>query len=159
MRASVLGGLGLLALALAGCAQPPPSQPPAETAANPPPPPPSYDIHTLRDLLGVCRTAETDPYYASARGLCWGYASGVLDFYDVDMTTGHRRLRVCLPSTAPTRSDAIGGLLTWADANQQFLDLAAPSGLMRFYTSQYPCSPAVAHGHRPPPPQEQSQPR
>ena len=153
MRVLLLGGVGLLALALTGCAEP--SQSSAETAANAPaaapPPPPSFDIHNLRDLVAVCRTAEADPYYASARGLCWGYASGVLDFYLVDYGTGRRSRRVCLPTAAPTRTEAVGGLLTWADANQQYMDESAPNGLMRFYISQYPCTqPAAVHGRKPP---------
>jgi hypothetical protein len=151
MRASVFGGIGVVAVVLAGCAQP--SQPPAETAATPPPPAPPYEIHTLRDLINVCRTPQTDPFYASAEGLCWGYASGVLDFYQVDTATGHRRQRVCLPTTAPTRGEAVTGLLTWADANQQFLDDSAPYGLMRFYIAQYPCQ-QPAHGRRPAPPRQ-----
>lgn len=143
MRGSVFGGLGFLALVLAGCSG---QSQPAETAATPPPPP--YEIHTLRDLIGVCRTAESDPYYASARGLCWGYASGVLDSHEVE--AGRRGRRVCLPTgtPAPTRADAVNGLMTWADANPQDLDLAAPSGLMRYYEAQYPCGHHRPMRHR-----------
>lgn len=139
MRMLLCGGLGLVALAAAGCARPPPPEP----AAAAPGPPPGYEIRTLRDLVGVCRTAETDPYRASAIGLCWGYASGVLDFYLVDSASGHRPLRVCLPAAVPRRDEAVAGLLAWADANQQFLDEPAPAGLMRFYVAEYPCATAA----------------
>jgi hypothetical protein len=151
MRVSWLGGLGLL-LALAGCVRQPAQPPPA--AAAPPPPAPPYDIRTFRDLVGVCRTAEADPYYASARGLCWGYVSGVIDFYEVDTATGRRMRRVCLPPTPLSRADAVSGLLTWADANQQYWDENAPNGLMRYYIERYPCGRPMPppHRRRPPPP-------
>ena len=145
MRISLFGSLGLAALAAAGCAQTPP-QPAAPVAEQPPPP---YEIRTLRDVVGICRTPETDPYRASAEGLCWGYASGVLDFYLVDARAGHRHARVCLPAAVPRRDEAVSGLLAWADTNPQFLDEPAPAGLMRFYVTQYPC-PGVAPGHRVP---------
>ena len=158
MRYATLGGLAVLALAVAGCVQP--SQPPAEAAASPPstqpPPPPPYQIGSFRDLVNVCRTAEVDPYYGSARGLCWGYVSGMLDFYLVDTATGRRARRVCLPPNAPSRAESVTGLLAWADANQQFMDESVPNGVMRYYISQYPCRPAMRGPqparHRPPPP-------
>jgi hypothetical protein len=141
MRISLFGGFGLVALAVAaGCAQPPPPEPAAAPAAGPPP---AYDIRTLRDLVAICRTAETDPYRASAEGLCWGYASGVLDFYLLDAATAHREARVCLPAAIPRRDEAVASLLAWTDANQQFLDQPAAAGLMQFYVTQYPCA---AHG-------------
>jgi len=157
MRVSWLGGLGLL-LAVVGCAQPPPQPPPA-AVAEPAPPPPAYEIRTLRDLVGVCKTAEADPYRASARGLCWGYVSGVIDFYEVDTASGRRMRRVCLPGTPVSRSDAVDGLIAWADANQQFWDENAPNGLMRYYIEHYPCSASMPPSHRhrplPPPPSQQ----
>ena len=149
MRISLFGGFGLLALLASGCAQPPPPQ--SVAAVTQPPPPPAFEIHTLRDLVDVCRDAESDPYHASAIGLCWGYASGVLDFYLVDTATGHRHARVCLPPTVPRRDEAVSGLLAWADVNPQALQEPAPAGLMRYYVAEYPCSAAGPGRRRAPP--------
>ena len=158
MRLAILGCLGLLAAtpafaqsaangatAAPGQAAPGQTTMPANTAtpaaAKPMPVASPLDIHSLRDLALACTLHNDNPYYVAGTSLCAGYEAAVLDFHLLDtMGPRHNKRKVCLPNPAPTRRQAVAGLVSWMQSNPQYLDEPAASGVLRYFINTYPCN-------------------
>lgn len=99
-----------------------------------------FDIHTLRDLTAACTMRNDNPYYVAATSLCTGYTEAVLDFHLLE-TMGPRsgKRKVCLPNPAPSKREAVSGLIAWVQSNPQYLDEPAASGVLRYFVNTYPC--------------------
>jgi hypothetical protein len=109
------------------------------TTTPPAKPVPAFNVRTTGDLVALCNTPNTDPSYPGAIGLCVGYGSGVLDYHLAD-THGRKRARkVCLPAQPPTRGEARRMFVAWAQANPQYTEEPAVSGVMRFLIATFPC--------------------
>lgn len=99
-----------------------------------------FDIRTLRDLVAACSTRNDSPYYISATSFCAGYQAAIIDFHLLDtMGPRHDKRKVCLPVPAPTRREAVSGLIAWAQSNPQYLDEPAASAVLRYFINTYPC--------------------
>ena len=135
---SVIASLALTGSALAQTPAPSPGSP-AAAAPAPAPTPAASNITTTRDLVALCNTAETDPTYPGAIGLCVGYGSGVLAYHLADTRAHTRARKVCLPSPPPSRGEARRLFVAWAQSNDRYMDEPAVDGVMRFLITTYPC--------------------
>ena len=144
MRAFLLSGTMVCAIAVAAAAQPTGSGATTSLQAGKP----QYNINTFGDLMRICQTNRNDPEYTAAMGLCGGYVSGVLDYHLVDTGwAGNRRARrVCLPAERPTRFEAMQSLVSWDQSHQQYDEEPAADGVMRYFMQAYPCQPPRSAG-------------
>lgn len=106
--------------------------------------PDDFRIETVDDLVDVCSTPETDPYYTAAINFCHGYTVGAWQFYEALMARPGHKPFVCLPNPSPSRSQTITEFLAWVKAKPEYKSSEAVDTMFKFLTGRFPCAEAPA---------------
>ena len=100
-----------------------------------------FEAHTARQFVNLCTVSPDDPLYHQAINFCHGYFEGAYQYYE-SMTSGPKGIRfVCVPDPLPSRNDAIGWFIEWAEANSQYMDERPVEAQFRFLMEKWPCKP------------------
>ncbi len=103
----------------------------------------SFLLRNTADLVALCSARPTDPMGVAALNFCHGFGVGVTRvLQEEDAADSSRGPMFCLPSSGPSRNQAIAEFLRWAAADPSRLAMPATDGVAAFLTAQYPC----AHG-------------
>jgi len=98
-----------------------------------------FEAHTARQFVGLCTVSPDDPLYHQAINFCHGYFEGAYQYYEA-ITSGPKGIKfVCVPDPLPTRNDAIGWFVEWAESNPQHMDERPVEAQFRFLMEKWPC--------------------
>jgi hypothetical protein len=98
-----------------------------------------FEANTARDFINLCTVSPDDPLYHQAINFCHGYFEGAYQYYEA-MTSGPKGIKfVCVPDPLPSRNDAIGKFIEWAESNPQHMDERPVEAEFRFLMETWPC--------------------
>ena len=125
---------GLLLLAAAGAS--------AQTAA-----PVAQPLSTAT-LANLCASQGGEMEMDRALGFCRGFIISAGQYHREITLPGGRAAIFCLPTPAPSVSEAQASFVAWAGAHPQYAGEAAVNGLLRWAAATYPCPTAAAPTRR-----------
>jgi hypothetical protein len=98
-----------------------------------------FEVKTTQNLLNLCTASPNDPYYREAIHFCQGYLVGAYHYY-LSATGGDAsKALVCLPTPPPSRNEAVGMFIAWAQARPEYLNERPVETQFRFLTEKWPC--------------------
>ena len=98
-----------------------------------------FEANSTQDLVNLCSVSADDPLYHQAINFCHGYFEGAYQYYE-SMTSGPKAIKfVCVPDPLPSRNDAIGWFIEWANANPQHMNERPVEAQFRFLMEKWPC--------------------
>jgi len=100
-----------------------------------------FYIKNAQDLVDLCSVKPDNSLAAQAIHFCEGFVSGAWQYHQAQ-ANGPKGVRlVCPPDPPPTRDQAVGLFVTWAQepANAQYMSEPAVETLFRFLVSKWPC--------------------
>jgi hypothetical protein len=100
-----------------------------------------FEADTARQFISLCTVAPDDPLYHQAVNFCHGYFEGAYQYYEA-MTSGPKGIKfVCVPDPLPSRNEAIGMFIEWAESHPQYMDERPVEAEFRFLMETWPCTP------------------
>jgi len=100
----------------------------------------SFLLRNTGDLVELCSAEQPDPMYTAASNFCHGFAVGVFRVLQEENRASRSNPLFCLPNPAPTRNQAIAGLMQWAKANPSQMAKPAADSIAAFLSHQYKCA-------------------
>ena len=102
----------------------------------------NFDAKTTADLVALCSAMPDNGMGTAALNFCQGYIQGAVTVEMLNVAAFRGPKPFCLPNPPPTRSQAIGAFVNWAQATPDRMTQYATDGLFRFISEQYPCPPS-----------------
>jgi hypothetical protein len=100
-----------------------------------------FEANTAQQFISLCSVSADDPLYHPAINFCHGYFEGAYQYYEA-MTSGPKGIKfVCVPDPLPSRNDAIGKFIEWANSNPQYMQERPVEAQFRFLMETWPCKP------------------
>lgn len=100
----------------------------------------NFLLRNTGDLVALCSATPTDRMSTAALNFCHGFGIGVVRvLQEEDAARPARRPMFCLPTSGPSRNQAIAEFVQWADADPSRLAMPATDGIAAFLAAQYPC--------------------
>lgn len=95
-------------------------------------------LDSASDLVDVCTIEPGHEHYASALAFCYGFFEGAIHYDEaISKAPGHVDL-VCSPA-GTTRSQAVGVVVTYLQANPQHGEEAPIDAIFRALVDKWPC--------------------
>jgi hypothetical protein len=98
----------------------------------------NFLVNTTGDLVALCSSSTGDPNVTAAQNFCHGFMVGAYRVLS-DWQTARRAHFFCVPTPAPTRSEAVAAFLAWAQANPARMSERPEDGVLRFLEETYSC--------------------
>jgi Rap1a immunity proteins len=100
-----------------------------------------FQVATTANLVSLCSATETDPLYTPARNFCQGFAVGTYRLIAIqEAATRSRRKLFCLPSSGPTRDQAMADFVQWASGRPKTLASSPSDGIVEYLVTKYHCA-------------------
>lgn len=104
---------------------------------------------TTADLARLCGPHADNANTAAMRPACYAALITIGQVHAIYTTgQGAQRPVFCLPDPAPTLDIVSAAFVSWAAANQQYSNVRAAEGVLRFAAASYPCAAAPARRRR-----------
>jgi hypothetical protein len=103
--------------------------------------PDNFIVRTAGDLAALCSADPSDPMMAAAIGFCEGFAVGVYQTLE-ETQASLKSTFFCIPTPAPTRSQAIASFVTWVKANPSIVSERPADAIFGYLQQTYPCAGA-----------------
>ena len=97
-----------------------------------------FRLDDAGDLVQICATQPSDPYYVNAIAFCHGFLAGSFRYYLA--TTPLDEQFLCAPGPVPTRRKVMNDFVAWAKAHPQYAQYQAVDVLFRYLAETYPCA-------------------
>jgi hypothetical protein len=102
--------------------------------------PDQFLVKNAGDLVAVCETPESDPYYAAAIGFCHGYVVGAYQYHQALYTHGRKHKAIfCEPNPRPSRAQAIRDFVAWVNENPKYKSENAVETMFKYLMEKWPC--------------------
>lgn len=98
-----------------------------------------FEVKTTQDLIDLCTVTPDDPLFAEAVNFCHGFLVGAYQYYEASIAGPKGHPLVCIPDPKPTRSEAIGMFIQWAQNNPQYMGEPPVESEFRFLMEKWPC--------------------
>src|SRR5215471_11813918 len=98
-----------------------------------------FEVKTTQNLLNLCTASPNDPYYREAIHFCQGYLVGAYHYYLSVTGDDASKALVCLPTPSPSRNEAVGMFIAWAQAHSEYWNERPVETQFRFLTEKWPC--------------------
>jgi hypothetical protein len=92
-----------------------------------------------QSLINLCTAPQDDPRHGEAIHFCHGYLVGAFHYYRVTHAASDANPLVCLPEPAPSRNEAIGRFIAWAQTHPQYMTEVPVETEFRFLAETWPC--------------------
>jgi hypothetical protein len=99
----------------------------------------NFQLRTTSDLVALCATDQGDPMLTAAAGFCEGYMVGVYQAMQ-EVQAGLQTKLFCLPTPAPSRTEAINAFVAWARTTPAAQTEAPADSILRFLNQRFPCA-------------------
>jgi hypothetical protein len=76
------------------------------------------------------------------RQFCEGFAQGAVSVEMQNMAAFRGPKPFCMPNPPPSRSEALGEFVKWAQVSPDRMSATSTDGLFRFLSERYPCPPS-----------------
>ncbi len=104
-----------------------------------------FDLRNAQDLVNLCAVPDGDAMAEAGRSFCYGYLSGVYQYYVAIQDRGKTSApKICIPDPKPSRAQAAALFVDWAKANGRYMQEPAVDSLGRFAQATWPCTKAKA---------------
>ena len=98
-----------------------------------------FEAKTTQNLLNLCTVPANDPRYGDAIHFCHGYLVGAYHYHLSETDGEGGKPLVCFPTPPPSRNEALGMFIAWAQAHPQYLNERPVEAEFRFLIEKWPC--------------------
>lgn len=98
-----------------------------------------FVVKNTADLVDICTTPKTDPYYTAAINFCHGYLVGAFHYQDALYSSPKAKPIVCLPDPTPSRNEGVAQFLKWTETHKQYSKDLAVDAFGKFLAETWPC--------------------
>jgi hypothetical protein len=98
-----------------------------------------FQVKTTRNLINLCTVSPQDEFYEEAIHFCQGYLVGAYQYSLAETANDQKQALVCFQEPKPSRNEAIGMFVVWAQAHPQFMTEMPVETEFRFLTEKWPC--------------------
>jgi hypothetical protein len=99
----------------------------------------NFTLGSTGDLVALCSAAPDNGLGTAALNFCEGYLHGAVTVEMLNMAASRGQKLFCLPNPPPTRSEAMSGFVSWAQAAPGRMTQSPTDGLFGFLRERYPC--------------------
>ena len=100
----------------------------------------NFALGSTGDLVALCSAAPDNGIGTAALNFCEGYLHGAVTVEMLNMSTFRGPKLFCLPNPPPTRSEAMSGFVSWAQAAPDRMSQSPTDGVFGFLRDRYPCA-------------------
>ena len=98
-----------------------------------------FQVMKTADLLDLCAASPGDDLYEQAINFCHGYLIGAFHYYVASTLGPDGKQNICFPVPKPTRNEAVGMFVKWAQDNPQYNNELPVETEFRFLHETWPC--------------------
>jgi hypothetical protein len=91
------------------------------------------------DLVALCTATQADPLYTAAVNFCQGFTVGAFRVLQEEESAKRPPHMFCLPDSLPSRTEAIGNIVQWVNADPTRSALGATDSIAAYLAQRFPC--------------------
>jgi hypothetical protein len=100
----------------------------------------NFALGSTGDLVALCSAAPDNGVGTAALNFCEGYLQGAVTVEQLNLAGFSGPKLFCLPNPPPSRSEAIGEFVSWAQAAPGRMTQSPTDGVFGFLRDRYPCT-------------------
>lgn len=99
----------------------------------------NFVLRNTGDLVALCSATQADPLYTAAVNFCQGFTVGAFRVLQEEEAAKRPPHMFCLPDSLPSRTEAIGNIVQWVNADPTRSALGASDGIAAYLAQRFPC--------------------